>query len=260
MRRKLFTKSAAFALALCVFIVLLVIGVIAGNARKPAASMDMPFFDEDKALNNTEGSPPPLPVPLEPEPPPETEPSPEAEPGDIPESQTVTAREAILTSLPVRMRIPALSLDYEVRETGADAKGTMQIVPALEVISWFGRSAIPGNEGNAIFGGHNTWGGVRSRIFNLDELEIGDEMEIDYADGTTGRFLLESVFVYELRTAPAHLIMDTRGDARATLITCKWPFNTVTGTSDNRIVAIFKEEGVFVIPDPPIEPFPPREP
>ena len=258
MRRNQFVKGAAFILVLCVFICLLVVGVIAGSARKYSA--DLPFFEEDQALGDTEQPPPPLPVKAEPDPPEETELRPETEPGDIPEAQAVTAREAVLTSLPVRMRIPALSLDYEVRETGADAKGTMQIVPALEVISWFGRSAIPGNDGNAIFGGHNTWGGVRSRIFTLDEMEIGDEMEIDYADGTTVRFLLESVFVYELRTAPAHLIMDTRGEPRVTLITCKWPFNTVTGTSDNRIVAIFREESIFVIPDPPVEPFPPREP
>ena len=260
MRRKLLTRSVVFIVIFCVFIIMLVVGVIAGNIHKPPA--DMPFFNEEQDFLNTEETPPPptQPIRIEPEPPSDTQPPPAAEPGDMPESQVVPAREAVLTSLPVRMRIPALSLDYEIRGTGADSKGTMQIVPALEMVSWFTRSAIPGNEGNAIFGAHNTWGGVRSKVFTLDELEIGDEMEIDYADGTTLKFLLESVFVYELRTAPAHLIMDVRGDARATLITCKWPFNTTTGTSDNRIVAIFKEESVFITPDPPIEPFPPREP
>jgi hypothetical protein len=71
--------------------------------------------------------------------------------------------------------------------------------------------------------------------------------------------MLESVFVYALATAPADLIMYAGGDARVTVITCKAPFNTRTGTSDNRIVAVFKEESVFEIPDPPIEPFPPLD-
>lgn len=258
MRRKRLAFIAAFIVILCVFITLLLVGVIAGNERKLAA--ELPDFYEEQTLPDAKEEQEPPPAYIDPEPPSEAYPPPAPEPGDTPESQAVTAREAVLTSLPVRMRIPALSLDYEVQGTGADSNGTMQIVPALEMVSWFTRSSIPGNEGNAILGAHNTWGGVRSKVFTLDELGIGDELYIDYADGTTIRFLLESVFVYELRTAPAHLIMDVRGEARVTLITCKWPFNTTTGTSDNRIVAIFKEESVFVIPDPPIEPFPPREP
>jgi hypothetical protein len=67
------------------------------------------------------------------------------------------------------------------------------------------------------------------------------------------------VFVYVLATAPADIIMDLTGDARVTIITCKAPFNPNTGTSDNRIVATFREESVFEIPDPPITPFPARE-
>ena len=160
---------------------------------------------------------------------------------------------------PIRMRIPALTLDYEVQDTGATKTGAMIIVPELTIISWYRSSAIPGNEGNAILGGHNMWGGVRSPLFTLDELIIGDEMEMDYSDGTSLKFCLESVFVYPLATAPADLILDLRGDARVTLITCKGPFNTRTGTSDNRIVAVFKDARTFAVPDPPIEPFPPRE-
>jgi len=177
---------------------------------------------------------------------------------DPAESEVEEPAPVVITSLPVRMRIPALSLDYEVVSMGADAVGTMQIFPAREIISWFDRSAIPGNEGNGILGGHNTWRGTRSRLFTLDELQIGDEMEIVYDDETSLVFRLESVFVYPLSTAPAHLIMNTRGEARVTLITCKPPYNPSIGTSDNTIVAIFKEESVFEIPDPPIMPFPLR--
>lgn len=178
---------------------------------------------------------------------------PRSPPDDEPE-------EFVITSLPVRVRIPALSLDYPIQSMGADESGTMQIAPALAVTSWFDRSAIPGNKGNAILGGHNTWRGVQSRLFNLYDLRIGDEMEIVYADGTSLTFRLESVFIYALRSAPAHLIMDVRGEARVTLITCKGPYNRSIGTSDNRIVATFKEESVFVIPDPPVRAFPPVTP
>ena len=101
--------------------------------------------------------------------------------------------------------------------------------------------------------------GELSKLYTLDELEIGEEMFIEYDDGTILRFRMESVFIYLLATAPADKIMSYDGEARVTLITCHPPFNPVTGTSDYRIVATFKEERVFVIPDPPIEPYPPRE-
>lgn len=182
-----------------------------------------------------------------------TEPTiPPAEPEPVPEPETRMPLEAE----PVHLYIPALEVDAEIQATGADKNGTMLIVPSASIISWFSEAAIPGNEGNAFLAGHNKWRGKKGHLIDLDTLSVGDEMLIEYADGAKLRFLLESVFVYKLATAPADIIMYPGGEARVTVITCKEPFNPLTGTSDNRIVAIFKEESVFVIPDPPIEPFP----
>lgn len=253
MRKKHLPRSVIAVPVLCIFIILFIVGMLKLQWFQPVPAVSI--FDEEQYYQVEAQAIIWSPRFPEPEPYPEIEPVPVSEPSDI---ISETAPRYIITSKPVRMRIPALSLDYVIQSTGADSKGTMQVAPALEVISWFELSALPGNTGNAIFGGHNTWSGARSKIFTLDQLEIGDEMIIDYADGTSLRFLLESDFVYELKTAPANLIMNVLGDARVTLITCKWPFNTVTGTSDYRIVATFKEESVFTIPDPPVEPYPPR--
>ena len=160
---------------------------------------------------------------------------------------------------PVWMYIPALNVDAKVEDTGTDyVFDSMEIAPSASIISWWRESVIPGNKGNAIFGGHNRWRGENGQLLHLDTLEIGDEMEIIYADGTSLKYRLESVFVYPLATAPARIIMYTGGETRVTLITCKDPFNPVTGTSDNRIIAIFKPAEGFVIPDPPIAPYPLR--
>ena len=159
------------------------------------------------------------------------------------------------------MYIPALGVDAEIQDTDTDyLADTMEIVPSAHIISWWRASAIPGNDGNAVFGGHNRWRGENGQLLELDTLDIGDEMDIAYEDGTIRKFRLESVFVYALATAPADVIMDVSGEARVTVITCKDPFNPTTGTSDNRIIAVFKEESVFAIPDPPITPLPLREP
>ena len=210
-------------LVLCVLVVLLVLGQFAANRFLPS----------------------PMLLTVAQEPP----------PADL---EPVVEERGEIFVAPVRLRIPSLNLDYEIQGTGADQAGTMQVVPSISVISWYKQSAIPGNAGNTILAGHNTWRGERSPLYTMDELPIGSEMAIEYEDGSVLYFMLESVFVYKLKTAPVDKILDLSGDARVTLITCKPPFNLVTGTSDNRIVAVFKEERDFVIPDPPIEPFPPR--
>jgi len=191
---------------------------------------------------------------------------PEAEPAVQPktESYQQTLPEPLppripLMVWPVRIRIPALGLDAAIEDTGYDSSHTMEIVPSADIISWLRESSIPSNDGNAILGGHNKWKGKICPLYELDTLEIGEEMEIEYEDGLCLKFKLESVFVYALATAPAGLIMDVGGEARVTIITCKPPFNPRIGTSDNRIVAIFKEASIFTIPDPPIEPFPPMQ-
>jgi len=257
-----FSQGAVTAVLLCAFVAILLTGLLVAFRFQPSPDSMAPDAKQQDQITDE------LPVPHTPSPEPELIPEPEPPPVQVEPTEPATPEpteppvepivEIVITSLPVRMRIPALSLDYEIQGTGADASGTMQIVPAREITSWFTLSAIPGNRGNAILGGHNTWRGTHSRLFTLDALDIGDEMEIEYADGTSLKFFMESVFVYPLKTAPAHLIMDVRGEARVTLITCKGPYNSSIGTSDNRIVAIFKEESVFVIPDPPVEPFPPR--
>ena len=188
----------------------------------------------------------PNPAPATPQ---EEEPSPEPEPEKAP-----------IEAWPVWMYIPSIGVDAEVQDTGTDyVADSMEIVPSGRIISWWRESAIPGNDGNAIFGGHNKWSGAYGQLYSMDTMNIGDEMEIVYDDGTSLIFRLESVFVYPLATAPADIIMDTGGEARVTVITCKEPFNPNTGTSDNRIIATFKEESVFVIPDPPIERLPLRD-
>jgi len=262
MKKTDFKRISIIALVLvCVFVIIgmLMPGSLFGYSTEPDAPVEgiqddrpeeppvsLPSFDEPEDEDDAE-------------PPPDTDADDEDdETAHLPEfdAEPEPPEATYLISPPVNIIIPALALDYDIRPMGADRRGNMEVAPFLAVVSWFNRSPIPGNNGNAILAGHNAWGGERSRLFTLDTLSIGDYMEIEYADGSVLNFRLESVFVYPLLTAPAHLIMDTGGQARVTLITCKGPFSRTMGTSENRIVAIFKEESVFVIPVPPIQPYP----
>ena len=243
------TLKIAFVMTLLILLSLL---IMTCGPEKPAVETPAAEIPAPELPVMPSPTPPPAPSP-EITVTPSEEPSPDPEPEPEPKKPPIKA-------WPIWMYIPALGVDAEIKDTGTDfTADTMIIAPGGSVISWWRGSSIPGNEGNAIFGGHNRWKGELGQLFALDTLEIGDEMVIEYDDDTSLTFRLESVFVYLLATAPAAQIMDTSGDARVTLITCKDPFNPNTGTSDNRIIAVFKEESVFEIPDPPITPLPLRE-
>ena len=252
MQNKRISRINIVAVIFCIIILLFAAAITYNIMSRPAsdplaATSELPLFD-------AADPPPPTQPPPATQPP--TEPETEADEETQPPTEPETDPPRIITAHPVRMIIPVLELDYEIQMTISDERGNMQIAPYLDIVSWFDRGAIPGNDGNAIFGSHNIWRGVRSQVYDLDKMEVGDEMIIEYDDGTSIIFNLESVFVYPLARAPAHLIMEVNTEPRVTLITCKPPFNPSTGTSDNRIVAIFREDIVFVIPDPPVEPFP----
>ena len=196
-------------------------------------------------------------------PPPSVEPSaePSAEPTvpsepPIP-SETPSPSPPPITAEPVNIKIPALELDCEIKPTVYDKHNkTMDVYPDARIISWYTNSPIPGNEGGCILAGHNKWKGRDGALLNLDTLSIGDSLTVTYDDDTSLEFFLESVFVYALQTAPSSEIMSTDGETRITVITCKEPFNRLWGTSENRIVAVFKPAEGFVVPDPPVTPIP----
>ena len=162
----------------------------------------------------------------------------------------------VMGEVPVRVRIPALEVDAEIQDTGVEESGRMEVVASAFIISWLRDSAIPGNDGNSILAGHNRWAGQDGHLIDMDTLTVGDALEIEYADGEKRTFLLESVFIYALKTAPTAEIMDAGGPARITVITCKGPYNASWGTSENRIIATFKAEEDFIYPDPPVTPHP----
>lgn len=250
MRRYNLTRKALSALA--VILVIPVLMLLAYVIREgwqdetpPSPDSEMPLFDV--SLPQSSDTPPPSRSPSS------------LRSFTPPVLETPSPTPEVITAEPVRILIPAIGVDAEMVGTEKDEKlNTMAIDPSASTVSWYRERVIPGNEGNAILGGHNKWKGQKGVIADLGKLTIGDELTILYEDGTARRFCLESIFEYAYKTAPGNEIMSRDGPARITIITCSGTFNTVMGTSENRLVAIFRPEEVFVTPDPPVTPFPTR--
>ena len=179
---------------------------------------------------------PPTPAPVQPTPvvtpapvaPGET-PAPTPEPTPIPELAD-----------PVRIFFPRFEQQCDVQPVDLDswAEGG---VPSATTASWLEIGPVPGEPGNALLAGHVTWKGVKGTFSLLKEMTAGDEVVIEYADGTFGYFKAESVNTYLTDEIPENLLsVYFAGDPVVTMITCLGDYDRELGTSRSRVVMVLK--------------------
>lgn len=118
---------------------------------------------------------------------------------------------------------------------------TMGTIDSGEVAAWLEDCVSPGEYGNSIFNGHVTWKKVAGIFSQLPKMQPGEEIVIEYHDGSTKSFIIESVEIFGIDDAPKHVMAFDTGDARITLVTCygeSW--NSQMGTRDERCAVIAK--------------------
>lgn len=133
-------------------------------------------------------------------------------PGD---SESKRSRQSISLIPVFLLKIPKIDLDVVV------AEGTSY--PVLEyAVGHFTGTALPGQIGNLAMAAHRSF--VTGEFFNrLDEVEIGDELIVDY-NNNTYVYITTEVFV----VGPYDVwVLDPTEDATITLVTCT-PITTGT--------------------------------
>jgi len=186
----------------------------------------------------------------------------EAPPTPVP---TVEAEEVQVTpeatpyikKVPVKMYFTQREISFDVESVGivpyTDAKGnqvvnelgqkvyTMGTLDTEKAAAWLENGPSPGEYGNAIFNGHITWKKVAGVFSVLPKMEKGEEIVVEYEDGSTMTFLVDSVNIFNFNDEPADVMAYDTGDSRMTLITCygeSW--NSDMGTREQRCVVVAK--------------------
>ncbi len=90
---------------------------------------------------------------------------------------------------------------------------------------WFTGSPAPGATGPAVIAGHVDSRQGPAVFFRLAELEPGDEVLVDRADGTTVRFTVTSVDRYPKDEFPTEQVYGPTPRAELRLITCGGEFD-----------------------------------
>lgn len=125
-----------------------------------------------------------------------------------------------------RMRIAEIDVDAPLVTVGIDQDGNMAAPTAGDVIGWYDFSGQPGEgSGNAVFAGHRDLRGYGPAVFwDLEQLQHGDLIEVELADGTEIRYQVTGMESYPVDQVDMREILASTDRETLTLITCAGAF------------------------------------
>lgn len=125
---------------------------------------------------------------------------------------------------PARINIPGIGVDAAVQAMGRDSQNYPQVPDSGSDVAWYTFTAAPGRGSNAVFSGHVDWyywGEPGEGVFyHLRELQIGDEITVDLADGNQVRYRVTGNVAVAYDDPDVVRVMDPTSKDVVTLITC----------------------------------------
>ena len=138
---------------------------------------------------------------------------------------------------PVKIFIATETMQIEgnIIPVGLDSKGNMATTSEPFGVAWYEHGSSPGWSGNALLAGHNTYIGTPGTFANLYTLVPGDEVRIEYIDGSIGLFIVKSNVTYHINDVPDS-VMALDQETRVTLIACAGENVPTLGGFSHRVI------------------------
>jgi hypothetical protein len=178
--------------------------------------------------------------------PPEVVPSDRAEPPTSPPPVTSAAPQAPtlppeLTNppdaAPIGLRIGALDVDAPIGPYGVDNRGRMDVPDNVSEVGWYRHGPSPGGPGSAVLAAHVDLARQGPGVFfELDKLEPGEVVFVDYDDGSTQAFEVVARTIYDKKELPLDVIFAKEGPPVLTLVTCGGNFSRSARVYDSNVV------------------------
>ena len=186
--------------------VLAVVLVLCGCAREPVAEAPPSAPPASPQAPSSPAPQPPSPPPL---------PTPAAE--------------------PVALTIPAIGVEAEIVPVGLKADGSME-TPDFGLAGWYTEGPRPGDPGPAVVVAHVDSRSGPDVFYRLRELQAGDQITVQQADGRTAGFVVESSQQTDKDQLPTDRIWNQTTDPVLRLITCGGAFNNDTRHYEDNII------------------------
>ena len=145
--------------------------------------------------------------------------------GAPPAPVLLRAAPAPSTATPVEVRIPAVDVRSGLVELGVDGSGALVPPGDFAVAGWFSGGPVPGEVGPAVIAGHVDSRSGPAVFFRLEELTVGDTVQVARSDGTDVGFRVTRVARYPKDDFATAEVYGPTPHAELRLITCGGSFD-----------------------------------
>jgi hypothetical protein len=147
-------------------------------------------------------------------------------------------------SPPLRLTIPSIGVTTRLLRLGLEADGSMQVPVDFDRAGWFAKGPTPGQVGPAVIAGHVDSRTGPAVFYRLRELRAGDTVQVERADGTRLRFVVEDARRYPKTSFPTAAVFGPAPWAALRLVTCGGDFDRSARSYRDNLVVFARLAGV----------------
>ena len=148
------------------------------------------------------------------------------QPADQSDSVSQTDVEyALPAALPHTIRIPTVGIEADFEAPlGVNPDQTIAVPDGFDTVGWYQYGPTPGELGPAVVLGHVDSFAGPAVFFSLGQLDVGDDIFIDRADGSTAQFVVTRMLREAQDNFPTAAVYGDLDYAGLRLITCSGEF------------------------------------
>jgi len=148
-----------------------------------------------------------------------------------------SSAEERVSGIPVRLTIPALSVDTAVQKVGLTKAGKMGAPTNFTDVAWYKYGFIPGEEGNTVMAGHlDNAVGLPAVFKDLQRLRPGDDIFVRNSEGEEFHFKVTYTKSLPYDTDVTGDIFGPSIASNLVLITCEGDWNQSLRSYSDRFV------------------------
>jgi len=154
-----------------------------------------------------------------------------------------SAQNTIHSDLPLRLKIPKISVDATIDYVGLSPEGDLGVPSGYDSVGWYKDGPQPGQPGSAVFDGHFGRADKGPAVFdNLHQLQKGDRISVIDIKGVTTVFVVTGSRSYNPTEDATAVFRSNDGKPRLNLITCQGSWDNGQGGYAARLVVFSEKE------------------